>query len=261
MNHPNIVRYHTSWTEVDETFNSFSGIEGASESGTGTGTGFTSEAATTDSGTQDSGTQGSESESSTEQESDSDSSDSVVDFDEDSSPGADLDMDFGDDLDDIDFLSVGHAQSRSMSYPSIHFGNEDDPSRPNSSDGTNSAVPSKKTTRASTPNQPVVAPTPPKQRRTLYIQVSFIFVTSPRIRTVRAESLSRYQMEYVEKLTLREAIEDGITEVDSWRLLVSSTSGDIPHRSKLTLLAPPVSNPICHVAFHFSQVSFSFCSL
>lgn len=27
-------------------------------------------------------------------------------------------------------------------------------------------------------------------------------------------------MEYVEKLTLREAIEDGITEVDSWRLLV-----------------------------------------
>jgi hypothetical protein len=32
--------------------------------------------------------------------------------------------------DDLDFLSVGHAQSRSMSYPSIHFGNEDDPSRP-----------------------------------------------------------------------------------------------------------------------------------
>lgn len=26
-------------------------------------------------------------------------------------------------------------------------------------------------------------------------------------------------MEYVEKLTLREAIEDGITEVDSWRLM------------------------------------------
>ncbi|GAA5975545.1 hypothetical protein JCM5350_002643 [Sporobolomyces pararoseus] len=212
MNHPNIVRYHTSWTEVDETFNSFSGIEGASESGTGTGTGFTSEAATTDSGTQDSGTQGSESESSTEQESDSDSSDSVVDFDEDSSPGADLDMDFGDDLDDIDFLSVGHAQSRSMSYPSIHFGNEDDPSRPNSSDGTNSAVPSKKTTRASTPNQPVVAPTPPKQRRTLYIQ-----------------------MEYVEKLTLREAIEDGITEVDSWRLLFQILSAML-HFTSLNII-------------------------
>ena len=30
-------------------------------------------------------------------------------------------------------------------------------------------------------------------------------------------------MEYVEKLTLREAIEDGITEVDAWRLLVSSS--------------------------------------
>jgi translation initiation factor 2-alpha kinase 4 len=173
MNHPNIVRYHTSWTEVDETFNSFPGIEGASESGTGTGTGFTSELGTTDSGTQE----GSDSESSTEQESgsDSDSSDSVVDFDEDSSPGADLDMDFGDDLDDIDFLSVGHAQSRSVSYPSIHFGNEDDPSRPGSSNGT-SAVASKKSTRASTPNQPVAVPTPPKQRRTLYIQVTH-FIT------------------------------------------------------------------------------------
>jgi len=27
-------------------------------------------------------------------------------------------------------------------------------------------------------------------------------------------------MEYVEKLTLRETIEDGLSEVDSWRLLV-----------------------------------------
>lgn len=28
-------------------------------------------------------------------------------------------------------------------------------------------------------------------------------------------------MEYVEKLTLREAIDDGISEVDAWRLMVS----------------------------------------
>lgn len=171
MNHPNIVRYHTSWTEVDETFNSFPGMDGASHSGTGTGTGFTSDLGTTDTDTHESDT-----ESSTEHESDSDSSDSVVDFDEDSSPGADLDMDFGDDLDDTDFLSIGHAQSRSISYPSIHFGNEDDPSRPGSSNGTSPALPSKKSTRASTPNQPLTVPTPPKQRRTLYIQVSCLSV-------------------------------------------------------------------------------------
>ncbi|GAA5934949.1 serine/threonine-protein kinase GCN2 [Sporobolomyces koalae] len=207
MNHPNIVRYHTSWTEVDETFSSFSGLEGASQSGTGTGTGFTSELATTDSETIDT-----ETETSTEQESDSDSSDSVVDFDEDSDPGADLDIDLGDDFDDIDFLSVGHAQQRSVSYPSIHFGNEDDPSRPGSSNGHSSAQPSKKSTRASTPNLPVATATPPKQRRTLYIQ-----------------------MEYVEKLTLREAIEDGITEVDSWRLLFQILSAML-HFTSLNII-------------------------
>ncbi|GAA6010979.1 hypothetical protein JCM11491_005895 [Sporobolomyces phaffii] len=210
MNHPNIVRYHTSWTEVDETFNSFSGIEGTSQSGTGTGTGFSSELATTSIDTR--GSQTEETEESTEQDTESDSSDSVVDFDEDSSPGADLDMDFGDDLDDIDFLSVGHAQQRSVSYPSIHFGNEDDPSRPGSSDGASSALPSRKSTRASTPNQPLAVPTPPKQRRTLYIQ-----------------------MEYVEKLTLREAIEDGITEVDSWRLLFQIISAML-HFTSLNII-------------------------
>lgn len=30
-----------------------------------------------------------------------------------------------------------------------------------------------------------------------------------------------FQMEYVEKLTLREAIEDGVSEIDSWRWIVS----------------------------------------
>lgn len=34
-------------------------------------------------------------------------------------------------------------------------------------------------------------------------------------------NLRPMQMEYVEKLTLREAIEDGISEVDAWRLMVS----------------------------------------
>jgi len=170
MNHPNIVRYHTSWTEVDETFGSFSAADGTSQSGTGTGTGFTSELASTD--TDNNESEEDEDASSTEHDTDSDSSDEVVDFDEDSSPGADLDIDFGDDLDDIDFLSVGHAHSRSVSYPSIHFGNEDDPSRPGSSKAPSPAGPSKKGTRASTPIQALTVPSPPKQRRTLYIQAS-----------------------------------------------------------------------------------------
>lgn len=114
---------------------------------------------------------------------------SDFDRDEDSSPGHDLDIDLGlDDLNDIDFLSVGH--SKSMSYPSIHFGNEDDESRP-ASTVANSPAMSRVATRTT-------SPAVPKQVRTLYIQ-----------------------MEYVENLTLKEAIEEGITEVDSWRLMVS----------------------------------------
>ena len=102
----------------------------------------------------------------------SDTSEPASDFDTDDEddsgrPGDDLDMDLGlDDLDDMDFLSVGH--SKSMSYPSIHFGNEDDPS----TNGDNSPVVlSKHATRASSP---VVAPSP-KHTRTLYIQVSCDF--------------------------------------------------------------------------------------
>ncbi|GAA6058806.1 hypothetical protein JCM10212_001922 [Sporobolomyces blumeae] len=207
MNHPNIVRYHTSWTEVDETFNTYAS-DGASQSGTGTGTGFTSELATTESESND------ESETSTEQGSgsDSDSSDSNVDFDSDSEPGPEFDMDINDDFDDIDFLSVGHAQSRSVSYPSIHFGNEDDPSRPGSSAAPSPVAQSKRGTRASSPVQQNLVPSPPKQRRTLYIQ-----------------------MEYVEKLTLREAIEDGITEVDSWRLLFQILSAML-HFTSLNII-------------------------
>lgn len=111
-------------------------------------------------------------EASTEDPSDdSDATDSVVDFDEDSVPGADLDMDFGSGSldDDLDFLSVGHAQSHSVSYPSIHFGNEDDPSRAGSEDA--SPVISKHGFSKKGPTQPPTAATTPKQTRTLYIQV------------------------------------------------------------------------------------------
>lgn len=103
----------------------------------------------------------------------------------------DVDFDLGldglDDLDD-DLLSKGH--SKGVSFPSIHFGNESDPSAPPST------MPS---TRAHSPAPlaPMPAPSPVQSRRWLYIQ-----------------------MEYVEKLTLREAIEEGIPETESWRYMV-----------------------------------------
>ncbi|GAA5921698.1 hypothetical protein JCM1841_007094 [Sporobolomyces salmonicolor] len=210
MNHPNIVRYHTSWTEVDETFASFSTV-GSPTPGSGTGTG-------TRTGT--TGTTDSEAPTDTESEStendgasDSDASSSVVDFDEDSTPGAELDMDFGDDnLDDLDFLSVGHGQSRSVSYPSIHFGNEDEASRVGEESRGASPVLAKKGKGELSPDAPIASPVAPKQTRTLYIQ-----------------------MEYVEKLTLREAIEDGISEVDSWRLLFQILSAML-HFTSLNII-------------------------
>ena len=145
MNHPNIVRYHTAWTETDDTQHAFS-----------------SDAETS---TQPSGaTIESSAEESTEDDSDADETPSEFDSDSQDSarPGDDLDMDLGlDDLDDVDFLSVGH--SKSVSYPSIHFGNEDDPS----TNGQNSPVLSRPATRIASP----VVPASPKQSRTLYIQV------------------------------------------------------------------------------------------
>lgn len=136
MNHPNIVRYHTSWVETDEQSQSFTDTD-----------------------------EGSTQPTETETDDSSDQSDPPSDFDEDvdSAPGNDLDMDLGlDDIDDFDFLSVGH--SKSVSYPSIHFGNEDDASRPGST-VANSPAASRHGTRGSSPALV------PKHVRTLYIQV------------------------------------------------------------------------------------------
>ncbi|GAA5862450.1 hypothetical protein JCM3774_002522 [Rhodotorula dairenensis] len=203
MNHPNIVRYHTAWTEVDETYPAF-GQEGSStQHTTTTNATDTGSSLRTDETADDSG----DSESTV---SASDSSDD--DSDAESSNSGPIDMHFGDFEDDLDFLSVGHAQSRSISYPSIHFGNEDDPSRPASSDATPDL--SRHASPAPLLKVPTPAPSTPKQTRTLYIQ-----------------------MEYVEKLTLREAIEDGVSELDSWRwtfqilsAMLHFTSLNILHR-------------------------------
>ncbi|KAI5477498.1 hypothetical protein MNV49_006345 [Pseudohyphozyma bogoriensis] len=185
MNHPNIVRYHTSWVETDENPSSF---DPDAES-----TQFTSSAAT-------------ETESGDVNDTSSNSSDSEApsDFDEDEhpmAPGDELDMDLGlDDLDDVDFRSIGH--SKSVSYPSIHFGNEDDASRPSTAE--NSPVMSKRASRVASPT--AASPVPKR-------------------------------MEYVEKLTLKEAIDEGESEVDAWRhmfqilsAMLHFTSLNIIHR-------------------------------
>ena len=139
-------------------------------------------------------------------------------------------MDFGGPGDDdLDFLSVGHAQSHSVSYPSIHFGNEDDPSRAGS-EASSSPVISKHGFSKKAPTQPATAASTPKQTRTLYIQVRPCLAAVSSLSSSIADSVfpPRLQMEYVEKLTLRETIEDGLSEVDSWRLLVRPSSFDAP---------------------------------
>ncbi|GAA5860143.1 hypothetical protein JCM8547_009200 [Rhodosporidiobolus lusitaniae] len=207
MNHSHVVRYYSAWVEVDESFPSFSLVGSPSANET---TGGTFETETDPSAPLTTSTGGSKDDS----DDDSDES-SVVDFDEDSTPGADLDFEFEDDVDDLDFLSVGHAQSRSLSYPSIHFGNDDSDgeSTDEASASRHSPViskrgPSRKGTR---PSSPTASPAK-KQTRTLYIQ-----------------------MEYVEKLTLREAIDDGISEVDSWRILFQILSAML-HFTSLNII-------------------------
>ncbi|BGP13397.1 hypothetical protein JCM10213_008556 [Rhodosporidiobolus nylandii] len=210
MNHPNIVRYNASWVETDETFPSFPLVGSPNPGETGSTFETTDPSASRTDTTEESTEDGEDSD-------DSDDSDSVVDFDEDSTPGADLDMDFGSSgFDDIDFLSVGHAHSHSVSYPSIRFGNDDSDgestseaaSSRNGSPVISKRGVSKRNTRASSPTTSPAR----KQTRTLYIQ-----------------------MEYVEKLTLREAIEDGISEVDSWRLLFQILSAML-HFTSLNIL-------------------------
>ncbi|KAK4052686.1 eukaryotic translation initiation factor 2-alpha kinase [Microbotryomycetes sp. JL201] len=183
MNHPNIVRYHTAWTETESSaFASTSDADNSTQATETTDRKILLAAASTD---------------------DDDSDSGPDDFDEDSQstrPGDELDIDLG--LEDLDFLSVGH--SKSVSYPSIHFGNEDDPS----TNGKNSPISSKRESHQARPNQ--VAS--PKQTRTLYIQ-----------------------MEYVEKLTLREAIDDGISEPDAWRLMYQILSAML-HFTSLSII-------------------------
>lgn len=154
-----IVRYHTAWTEVDETYPNF-GQDGSSTqhtattNATDTGSSLRTEETAEDSSDSDSTVSGSDS---SDTESGPESNDEGP-----------IDMHFGDFEDDLDFLSVGHAQSRSISYPSIHFGNEDDPSRPTSNDAT------PELSRNVSPAPLLKVPTPastPKQTRTLYIQV------------------------------------------------------------------------------------------
>lgn len=192
---PSIVRYHTSWVETDEQGPSFDD----------------------DSSTQETETETDESASHSNDPSEFDSSEEGDSF-----PGNDLDIDLGlDDLDDTDFLSVSH--SKSVSYPSIHFGNEDDPSRPGSTAANSPMLRSKAATRVSTPVDAIS-----KSARTMYIQ-----------------------MEYVEKLTLKEAIEDGVSEADSWRLIVGPPRSLLLHR-----LICPLQFQILSAMLHTTSIKY-----
>jgi translation initiation factor 2-alpha kinase 4 len=146
LSHPGIVRYHTSWVESETTSTDAKHAldilaSGSSASGTGSRNG------TTDSRTN------SDSEGS---EADDDDSDVVT-----ISHGAE-DFDLG--FEDLDFISSGH-QNRSLSMPTIHFGDEDDPSTEASRAVTRNATPEMQRSLESLP------PSPPRQTRTLLIQM------------------------------------------------------------------------------------------
>lgn len=155
LSHPGIVRYHTSWVETDTTSTD---VRQALDLLTSSTNGTPSRSTSSD----DASTSG---------------SDESLDG---SLHGEEFDLGFD------DFISKGH-QSKSLSMPTIHFGEEDDPSNEPSR-----AVSRQDTPEASTP--PITSS--PRQSRTLYMQ-----------------------MEFVSGQTLREQIDDGISEADMWRFL------------------------------------------
>jgi translation initiation factor 2-alpha kinase 4 len=149
LSHPGIVRYHTSWVETDtrstDVKQALGMLTGSSE-GSVVGTDSmeqslsdVEESAEDDSSTTD----GSGSEAGT------------ISYENDE----EIDLGF----DDLDFMSTGH-QSKSLSMPTIHFGNEDDPSNEPSR-----AVSRNRTPEASKRTTPQL--TSPEHSRTLYIQM------------------------------------------------------------------------------------------
>lgn len=64
------------------------------------------------------------------------------------------------------------------------------------------------------------------------------------------------KMEYVEKLTLKEAIEEGETEVDAWRHMVSLFLVVLLRnlKSRVSNFWFPVPNPIRYASFYVTKV-------
>lgn len=148
LSHPGIVRYHTSWVETDSTSTGARQALGMLNSNS-----FTP---LTDSFETD------EQHDSDDTASEGNGTDSDDETASEGHSEGEVDFDLG--FDDLDFISTGH-QSKSLSMPTIHFGEEDDPSN----------EPSRVTTRTGTPElmqSQVIAPAPsPKQTRTLFIQM------------------------------------------------------------------------------------------
>ncbi|GAA5975630.1 hypothetical protein JCM11641_003551 [Rhodosporidiobolus odoratus] len=263
MNHPHVVKYHTAWISEEEdpahSSSPFSPQLGSPRPGQ-TGSTFDTDIGT---GTEDLETDGSsalrtessdrseqneeeEEEESTEgnstSNSESDETDSAVDFDEDSgTPGAELDIEFGmDDFDSVDFLSVGHAHSRSVSYPSIHFGDDDDDDgeaegQGQSAEGESTSEASRSRSRGRNGNGKAELKERSKKGHWLRGRREQMKGTPSGTPGKRQTRTLYIQMEYVEKLTLREAIDDGLSEIDSWRLLFQILSAML-HFTSLNII-------------------------
>ena len=134
LSHPGIVRYHTSWVETETTSTNVKQALGL----------LRSRSASDD----------------TANGTDSDDDDGEERERSDSLEEEDFDLGF----DDLDFISTGQ-QNRSISMPTIHFGNEEDPSN----------EPIRIATRIATPDlydkDANASMTTAKQSRTLYMQM------------------------------------------------------------------------------------------
>lgn len=187
MNHPNIVRYHTSWVEADDyKFDDSSMTDGSSRITESISTSDALQAASQPKFRSSKSNSGSSNSSSSSTSSSKNSTPTDFDADEDhelQTLNFDLDLgleDFDDEAGSTDFLSVGH--SRSLGYPMIHFGNDDDDDAPgsgNQSVGVKSPVVSRRETRANSP----MMESRQRVARTLYIQVSsnLFFVRGSRL--------------------------------------------------------------------------------
>ena len=192
------------------------------------------------------------SNSASEESSSEEGSEASDDDDNDKEVHQEDDFDLG--FDDLDFISTGH-QSKSLSMPTIHFGNEDDPSN----------EPARAATRNATPeldHKAPPSPSPPaRQSRTLYMQMeasSGCFLRdwytkpTPIVRQRTDATRGMHPACFRINLTKPSAqqIDDGITEDEMQGLIAESFDLMLKYSKQVACHA---ADPECYAVFHKFQ--------